>query len=159
MFLFDKLIALWENANTMNEVSKMNRKGQPSCALYHRDIGFPKFALEKLQLSFCSMGPRLVLEYPRHAMLECVRDKYGPITNPPRAIEFNPKEVFEMEISGEPAHCTKFAIRHDYGDEVHDIILVLEPCAWDNTAYVKTVWLNRKDDVHKTLRSEAYAKP
>jgi hypothetical protein len=130
--------------------------------LYHREIGFSQEVeqwLTRVEVSYR-------LEWPRHAMQECVKDKYGPIMRPPMSIAFRPESIFEVEwtpvhfegVRRIPGRVSKFVVRLPY-DGTCDIILSLVPWDWENLATVKTVWLNRRDDKHSTLRKELYSKP
>ena len=111
--------------------------------LYHRDIGFPKWL---------KMKPVTVsLTYGSHSREEALSDRYGVI-NLPKRITIRPEEIFEIEmVNNKPV---KIALRTHH-DVLNDIIIVLN--TKDN--FVKTVWLNRKTDTHKTLDRTKYKNP
>lgn len=110
--------------------------------LYHRDIGFPKLP----------MRPTLVtLQYGSHARREALEDRYGDIKLP-RQVLLKRETLVEIEMTGRSV--TKLVTRHHY-DELHDLVIVLVP----QNNFVKTVWLNRKNDDHQTLDRTQYDRP
>jgi len=116
--------------------------------LYHREIGFPS----RVKLLFFGVGYRL--DYSRHAKLACVRDRYGVISKPPFTATVTANNLVEVEI--EHGNIVKLVIRVQY-DENFDISLALAPDF--HMATVKTCWLNRRDDIHETLKRELYKTP
>lgn len=110
--------------------------------LFHFEIGFPKGLNTKLGV--------LKLTYTKHALRAANNDRYGYI-NLPDAINTNNAKAIEVEITGH--HVTKIVYRIDY-NEKHDLVLVVgEACR------VYTVWLNEKNDTHKTLDRTKYDTP
>lgn len=113
--------------------------------LYHAQVYFPdklKAALPKGMLN---------LVYGQHAKQSCLNDRYGTITPPP-AIDLSNGQVFEAEVTD--GKLVKFAVRMSY-DATRDISIVVA-CSRDY--FVKTLWLNKKSDKHRTLDKNKYAK-
>ena len=114
--------------------------------LYHREVFFPKGKLDAIQ------GRTLKLKYSLHALQAAVSDRYG-IVQIPKSIVFDEAGVFELELTG--LHVTKFVVRLPYS-ATHDLALVIIPDGTD--FFVKTVWLNDRNDSHRTLDRSKYAK-
>lgn len=112
--------------------------------LYHFELGFPK------HLTIRKVGP-LKLKYSRHAQSAAKNDRYGIITLP-ETVVIEPQDLIEIGMVGEKP--TKIVVRQAY-DVLHDIIIVMNTA--DNL--VRTVWLNRRSDLHKTLDVRKYCKP
>ena len=110
--------------------------------LFHRDIGLPDCA--PLFFSF-------ELTYSAHAKRACVEDRYGTI-RPPRFVRPREGEIIEVQVWN--GRIVKAVVRTTYND-IHDLILVIVPEDIDK-AFVKTCWLNRKDDTHCTLDRSKY---
>lgn len=113
--------------------------------LYHYQLGLPKVQLPQ--------GVAL-LEYTGHAKRAANDDRYGVITLPV-ALDTSAAKVIEVEVDGNAV--TKVLYRVSY-DHKHDLCLAVIPRrygAW----LVKTVWLNRKDDTHRTLDEKRYTRP
>ena len=115
--------------------------------LYHKEIGLPT-SVNAFQ------GKSYVFRFGRHAIDACHTDRYG-IIKPPVRLTLNIKDVIEVETNpyGIPV---KFVVRQPY-DQLNDIIIVFIPDG--DEAFVKTFWLNRKDDTHATLNKAMYQKP
>lgn len=111
--------------------------------LYHRDIGLPDCAC-----LFRSFG----LTYTFHAKRACVSDRYGTI-RPPVSVIPRHGQIIEVEVWNN--HIVKAVVRTTYND-ICDLILVLIPGS-PAEATVKTCWLNRRDDNHRTLDRTKYA--
>lgn len=108
--------------------------------LYHREIYMPKGVT-------ALTGVTLNLKASEHAKRAARSDRYGFI-HIPEAITFNGADVVEAEfVNGK---LSKVVVRLPY-DAQNDAIFV---CLTDGT--LKTVWLNRKNDLHKTLKKELY---
>jgi len=110
--------------------------------LYHFEIGFPKGLNTKLGV--------LDLFYTRHALNAARDDRYGKI-NLPRRINTDKAKAIEVEVTG--YRVTKIVYRIHYNDKFDLVIVVGEECR------VYTVWLNAKDDKHKTLDHRKYDRP
>ncbi len=111
--------------------------------LYHSEVYFP----EKLK---AAIPQSVTLAYSGHALRACLNDRYGYI-NGPRWIDTTKGHVFEAEVIN--GKLVKFCIRMSY-DALHDISIVV---AHDTQYVVKTLWLNRKTDKHRTLDKNKYA--
>lgn len=86
-----------------------------------------------------------VLRYWPHALEQAEQDRYGVIELPD-TINLSRVELVEMEVVNNKIY--KVVVRSHYNtqlDLVHVILL--------ETMSVKTVWLNRKNDRHHTLRN------
>jgi len=110
---------------------------------YHAELGIP----EGLQTQFGSM----LLDYSPHAMQAARDDRYGTI-DLPRVLDTSKAQVIEVESDGRKAR--KVLYRVQYNGEF-DLLLAVDP----DRRYVKTVWLNRNDDVHGTLDPSKYDIP
>lgn len=64
-----------------------------------------------------------------------------------------PKVPFEVEYDEQSYF--KFVVRIEY-DEIHDISIVFLKQKQDKFSLIKTAWLNRKDDKHRTLNRDRY---
>lgn len=110
--------------------------------LYHKDTGIPK------RVRGCvPMGVKDIV-YSRHAEGEFY-DKNGKIM-PPNKLNFSECEVIEVTIFGQIVD--KLVLRKPYND-THDLVAVVIPSKDNNRKvwFAKTVWLNHKEDTHKTL--------
>lgn len=111
--------------------------------LYHKDIYIPKLTFHKVDV---------VLNYTYHAIAAAENDRYGRIELP-ETINFNLTEIVELEIVN--GKVFKFVARMHH-DTKNDLVLVVLADGYR----VKTVWLNRKNDTHRTLdRSKYVAAP
>jgi len=115
--------------------------------LYHKDIGFPE-AVEQALNSAKEKGTRIKLWYGKHAYRAAHSDRYGTI-NLPKRIAVAEAEAVEVEVVENVL--TKVVFRVHY-DEIHDLAVVVML----KDGFVKTVWLNRKDDQHRTLNTSKY---
>lgn len=109
--------------------------------IYHKDVYIPP-ALRGYQFS-------ALLKYSRHAIQESINDERGEIKLP-KIIDSRDATLVEIEVN--EGKVTKTLFRLSYSDE-HDLCLVIIP----ENRVVKTVWLNNKDDHHKTLDRSKYA--
>lgn len=118
-------------------------------ALYHRNIGWPG------DVRWPEGRYRLV--YTRHARTEAAVDKYRPIQLPPTIELYGIGRIVEAEIR-EDGTVTKLVARVPY-DVWHDLALVLVPGKEYNVFVVKTVWLNERNDTHRSLDARRYTRP
>lgn len=119
--------------------------------LYHREIGFPKNWIDLLPRNFRPFDVKLV--YGSHARQEAMSDRYGSIELPNHlSFKDDAVKLFELEIKD--GVVVKMGVRMPH-DELNDIIVIFQP----HDGFVRTVWLNRKDDKHKTLDASKYRKP
>jgi len=109
--------------------------------LYHYLLGFPKVEMPK---------GILPLVYGEHAKDEIRSDRYGKI-NAPQSINFLHAKIVELEVKN---GCVEKVVARIHHDARRDLILVVKP-----DGFVKTVWLNTKDDKHKTLNRARYRRP
>ena len=110
--------------------------------LYHKDTGIPK----RIRGSVPTGIKNIV--YSRHAESEFY-DKNGHIS-PPNVLNFAECEVIEVTMFGKTID--KLVLRKAY-NVTHDLVVVVIPSN-DNDKkkwFAKTVWLNYKTDIHKTL--------
>lgn len=108
--------------------------------LFHKDIGFPP--------GFRAPDTRINLIYTRHAREACESRDIRMF----RCITLARFDVIEIEVSAD--RVVKMVVRGRYDDN-NDICIVLR-----NTAgkwIVPTVWLNKANDLHKTLDRSKYA--
>ena len=114
--------------------------------IYHKDVHLPRRVRGMVPTGVKS------LTYSNHAKKEFA-DKYGQIV-PPDSLNFGTAEVVEVTVFG--TTIDKLVLRSSY-DEKTDVIFVCIPCDNKKRWFVKTVWLNTKDDTHKTLDVNRFA--
>lgn len=127
--------------------------------LYHVETGLPATDSVTRQ----AFG----LEYGQHARKAALDDKYGQLTSVPLSHAFTRSEIFEIEV--EQGRIVKFAARLGQDcktfavKQTHtarnglDLILVLVPSLRDsNNLFVKTLWLQERNDSHGTLDKSKY---
>lgn len=107
---------------------------------YHFEVGIPAHLKTKWGV--------IPLTYSQHAKREARGDRYLPIRLPAK-LDTNAAKVIEVETEGDVV--TKVLYRVPYDTE-HDLVLAVMP----RQRFVRTVWLNRKSDTHKTLKREEY---
>lgn len=110
---------------------------------YHIELGIP----EDVETQFGAM----LLDYSPHALQAAQDDRYGTI-NLPRVLDTSKARVIEVETDGRKTRKVLYRIPHD---PEHDLLLAIDP----DRRYVKTVWLNRNDDIHGTLDPSKYDIP
>lgn len=111
--------------------------------LYHGDIGLPP--------GFKLPARRVDLFWTNHAKQACKNDRYGDIP------EFAsiPLQVFKtVEVGVQAGRVVKVVVRGHYTPTL-DVVLVLIPNL-DKPWTVKTVWINQRNDSHKTLDRTKY---
>lgn len=114
--------------------------------LYHRDLGFPP------EVSLPSGDFRLV--YSKHAN-RAAKDRMGFAGFLPKHLTIDPTSIFEIQIIEDKV--AKFGFRVNF-DRDYDLIFIVEiqSCLSGDIGYVKTVWTNNKNDIHKTLDTRKY---
>lgn len=114
--------------------------------LYHRDIFLPAKAVDIATGVY-------VLMLTNHAMSACRNDRYGDIV-PPKHLQVNKGNIIELEVNdyGNPI---KVVCRLPY-DNRNDICIVAAMERNCLSVRCKTLWLNRKDDTHRTLDRSKY---
>ena len=111
--------------------------------LYHSDIRLPD--------GFTAPTQRVTLKWTRHAEDARWDDRYGQIP----AFTSIPLSQFKViEVGVEGNRVVKMVVRGHYTDEF-DICFVLIP---GPQYVVKTVWMNRRNDVHKSLDRTKYVR-
>lgn len=117
--------------------------------LFHYQLGFPARA----KLRFGTLN----LVWTKHALSECSADRYG-IINPPQTLDTEKAQVIEAELHkndyGHSLWTEKVVYRIPY-TETKDMVLVVIP----SSGRVKTVWINMKEDMHRTLDGSKYWTP
>lgn len=121
--------------------------------LYHPEVFLPDF--------YVKPTGDVLLKYTAHARRAARTDRYGMIDIESMDV-LDLDEVEVVEIGVDNGAVVKYVVRGGYDNE-HDIVLVLvammEPSrTWGTKrAVVKTVWLNKKSDTHRTLDRKRYA--
>lgn len=110
--------------------------------LYHTDIRLPD--------GFRLPNRMVELEWTRHAEGARHNDRYGTI---PRVPVVNLGLCRTIEVGLEGRRVRKVVVRTEL-DDTNDMILVLVPGPGKWT--VKTVWINQKNDTHRTLDRSKY---
>ena len=121
--------------------------------LYHREVGFPpNFSPAR------AFTGKINLEYSRHAMKAAVTDRYYALHHPkwPFTIEANPEHLIEILV--ENGAVTKGVFRIPYNDKL-DLVFEINPANWRGASFVRTVWINLRDDPHATLDASKYTRP
>ena len=109
--------------------------------LYHKAVYLPK--IKKPDCDYSCI-------YSQHAKESALNDKYGIIILP-KSYNIAKSDIIELEINNNDI--SKLVLRTDYNDKF-DLILVIS----FTTGLVKTLWLNRKCDLHDTLNKDKYIK-
>ena len=117
--------------------------------LYHKDIGLPALVVDQIR----AMGD-LHLSYSTHAMQACLNDRYGVISRPPMIV--NPHALGAVEVEVRDGIVVKVVVRLSY-DDIFDLVMAI--AVDQGRAVVKTVWLNHRNDLHRTLDHSKYCKP
>jgi len=109
--------------------------------LYHVELGLPP--------GFALPGDRVNLRWTNHAEHARTSDRYGVIPK----VSTLPLSVFSViEVGMEGRRVAKVVVRGSL-NKTQDAIFVLIPGSeWT----VKTVWINEKNDQHKTLDRSRY---
>lgn len=114
--------------------------------LYHKDIRLPD--------NFRGLPPTNVnLKWTRHATEARTNDRYGYV---PAWESINLREAEVIEVGMSSGYLVHLLIRLPY-DGRKDILMAVKPIArrpW----VVKTVWLNKVNDKHRTLNKSNYMK-
>jgi hypothetical protein len=113
--------------------------------LYHSKVFMPQRVLDKVPTGITT------LSYGLHAV-EQARAKYGiSCERLPVSIHITQANIVEVELDGDDF--AKVVIRIAFS-QVDDICLplILKGDKW----FVKTVWLNRNNDKHTTLKRHLY---
>lgn len=116
--------------------------------LYHRDVYFPdilkNFPTTKLKIDYFS--PHSLEEHTKE------ENKFGVRFLIPSEVEIASNNIIEVALEGNEV--MKLVIRNTLTDEL-DLVLVI--CKDKRKGVVlKTLWLNKKEDTHKTLDKSVY---
>jgi hypothetical protein len=113
--------------------------------LYHKDIFLPPQAVKR------ALG-HYRLTFSAHASRACADDRYGRII-PANFLRVEPNNIIEMEVAGNDLP-VKVVCRlpYDNRNDICIVALIIE----SGSALCKTLWLNRKDDTHRTLDRSKY---
>lgn len=110
--------------------------------IYHKEIGFPSY--------FRAPVGKYATALSRHAQVREIEKGFTI----PTMIDLSDFEVIEIEMRNGAVQ--KMVVRGEY-DEYDDIVLVVIPKS--HGLFVKTAWLNRWNDNHRTLDVSKYARP
>lgn len=108
-------------------------------SLYHFQVGFPKAVVY--------IHGVLDLTYSRHALEARLNDRYGVVLLP-KQLDVETAKLIEIEVEGNVV--VKAVYRIPLNAEC-DLVLVV-----GRDGFVRTVWLNRNNDVHRTLDRSKY---
>ena len=114
--------------------------------LYHKDVYIPEGMREKIPLSFR-------VEYSSHSLNEAEKDRKGyglKILNLRRNLSFKETDVIEVETDSY-SNIIKVVFRERYNSEF-DIVYAISLMNYK----VKTIWLQKTDDIHNTLNRGKY---
>lgn len=111
--------------------------------LYHADIWLPEVLTKQIK-------PLFSLSYSVHARQAARNDRYGEIVNLPR--HYIPRISKTIELESDDNYNLIKVVARQYYNEWFDLILVVNVEA----KLVKTVWLNSRLDLHKTLDRTKY---
>ncbi len=109
--------------------------------LYHPDVFLPEW--------FTMPTERVELKYTKHALYACNNDRYGAIPVF-KSLPLSQFRLVEMEAAHQEVN--KIVVRGRLRAGM-DCVFVLIP---GGKYLVKTVWLNKSDDTHKTLDRSRY---
>lgn len=116
--------------------------------LFHTELGFPS--------NFTPPKGVRPLEYSRHAEKAALDDRYGYITLPPQ-INLDNFELIELGVV-DGNKVSKMLYRGSLDGE-RDICIVVIPKPKGQKWFVKTVWINERNDSHRTLNRNKYVVP
>jgi hypothetical protein len=112
--------------------------------LYHADIRLPA--------GFALPAKRVTLEWSRHAEQARANDRYGTIPK----FQTLPLQAFKViEVGANGREIAKVVIRGHWTNDL-DVCFVLIP--GNDIWFVKTVWINERNDIHKTLDRSKYVR-
>lgn len=111
--------------------------------LFHKDIRLPKnWRLPNVQVD---------LAWTQHAYRAAADDRYGLI-EPYPVLDLSYCETIEVELDG--CKVLKLVLRAQWDDD-HDVVYVVIPNG-SKPWTVKTVWMNERNDTHRTLDRSRY---
>lgn len=112
--------------------------------LFHKDVRLPEW--------FRLPARTVNLVWSKHAAAACLDDRYGLLEVCP-VLNLGQCETIEVEVTDN--WVTKLVLRTAWDDE-HDVVFVVIPRPAHGHYFVKTVWLNHKNDTHRTLDRSKY---
>lgn len=115
-------------------------------SLYHKNIRLP----ENIDSLY---GQEFLTVLSKHVQKETTQDKYTESFYVPEIVIITDDNLIEVELN-ESGKMVKCMIRLEYNHKF-DICIVLQPETQDS-ALVRTAWLNRHDDNHFTLDESKY---
>lgn len=111
--------------------------------LYHSEIGLPAGFIAPVQ--------KVSLRWTQHAIAESTKDRYAII---PMRDTMTLEWYDVVEVGMRNGAVSKIVFRGGM-DKDNDIVIVLIPNG-SNPWTVKTCWINKKNDSHKTLDRSKY---
>ena len=109
--------------------------------LYHTDLGLPK--------GFALPDTRVPLMWTEHAKKARTSDRYGVIP----MVETLPLASFSViEVAMTGKRVEKVVVRGSFTKDLDAVFVLIPGEVWK----VKTVWINKKNDTHKTLDRSKY---
>lgn len=113
--------------------------------LYHKEVFLPGELIERV-------SGKYNLRFGKHAKEACQTDRYGFIY-PPLKVFVNKDNILEIQTTNNIID--KIVIREPYQSSL-DLTLVFIPEF--GAGFVKTLWLNDKNDKHQSLDASPYQK-
>jgi len=107
--------------------------------LYHSDVYMPKLKVSSKNIR---------LSYTQHAIFASQSDRYNTIRLP-EVINLSQGKIIELEVVNSKPHKLVVRLPYDAHCDICIVMLVAE-------RIVKTVWLNRSNDTHRTLDRSKY---
>ncbi len=130
----------------LEDLKPQVKRDRDATVRYHKDIGFP----EDVRLP-PGTSQIIRLQYPHnaHAMQRADERK---IERLPRAIDLANINLFEIWVIGRTVQ--KIVFRMEYDEKTDIVMSVMVP-----SGRVATMWLQDKNDHHRTLNRGLYADP
>lgn len=124
-------------------------------SLYHAEVGYPEFVKEFIH-NISDITLQLTHDmYGEHAISEAGNDRYDEEIVLPSSVCFADCYIFEVGTSSKN-EIVKIVLRTEY-DDVYDISMAMSLVK--GRVFVKTVWLNDREDTHCTLDESKYDRP
>lgn len=132
---------MWTGVDSVSDV-RLDRAMNET--LYHSSIRLPA--------GFVAPTGKVELRWTNHAKSECTKDRYAVI---PQFKALTLKRFAVIEVGMTDGNVSKIVFRGRL-DDTNDVVIVLIPGSREWT--VKTVWINRRTDSHKTLDASKYVR-
>lgn len=115
--------------------------------LFHKDVFAPDFLFQTRDI--------LRLRYGPHALDAAENDRYGDLRpHLPRMLDLGDPDLSIVEVEvlrkGDNASISKRVVRYPVSNKLTLVLVVTAD------GFVRTVWGNRTDDNHKTLKRSLY---